>query len=244
MNGQNPSVDAFNRDIVSNEGYLYTTNARLSSRLANQRLTELALAAADFSGKKVIDIGCGDGTYTRELYDRGKPSRIVGVDPADEAIVLARKKDRGTSVEFEVHSADALPYPDASFDLAHVRGVLHHMDRPFEALGEALRVSRQVIVIEPNGRNPVVKLLERFSPYHRAHHEKSYPPASLEKWVTALGGEVVVRRYAGLVPFFCPDWFARLMKSMEPAVERTAGLRSIACAVFVFVATRVHTRKT
>ena len=55
---------SFSKDAVNNAGYIYTTNAKLSSYLANQRLTDIALEMVNFKTKKVLDFGCGDGTYT------------------------------------------------------------------------------------------------------------------------------------------------------------------------------------
>ena len=89
---RNPNIVSFNRDIEANAGYLYTTNARLSSRLANRRLTDAALAIINMSGKRVIDVGCGDGTYTMELFDLGHPKIMYGVDPASEAIKVAKER--------------------------------------------------------------------------------------------------------------------------------------------------------
>lgn len=232
------NVDAFSRDIAANRGYLYTTNARLSSYLANRRLTDAALAIADFRDKRVLDIGCGDGTYTLELFDRGQPISMYGVDPTHEAIRIAQQKIGIRRITFEVQNAGALPYESKSFDIVHLRGVLHHMDRPFDGLREALRVSHMLVVIEPNGHNPILKLLERFSSYHLRHDEKSYTPATLKRWVNQAGGKVRVRCYIGLVPFFCPDWLARVLKFIEPVVERLPLVNSLACAVYVFVAVR------
>jgi len=96
-------------------------------------------------------------------------------------------------------------------------------------------------------RNPSIPVkfayglvLERVSPYHVAHHEKSYSPAKLERWIQQVGGMVCARGYAGLVPFFCPDWFAKLMKRLEPAVERTPLLNALGCAVCVFLVRRIE----
>lgn len=58
----------FDIDATLNGGYIYTTQARLSSIVANHRLTQATLNSVNFTGKKVIDIGCGDGVYTFELY--------------------------------------------------------------------------------------------------------------------------------------------------------------------------------
>ena len=105
------------------------------------------------------------------------------------------------------------------FDVAQLRGVLHHLDRPVDALREAMRVAPVIVVLEPNGYNLGLKAIEKLSTYHRDHGEKSYAPANLERWVRELGGRVVSRDWVGLVPYFCPDWFARTMKVIEPVVE-------------------------
>ncbi len=230
--------EPFDADVAANSGYLYTTNAGLSSRLSNARLTEAALSMADFAGKRLIDIGCGDGTYTLELLERGRLASAVGIDPARAAIASATERAGNRPATFHVHRADALPFESNSFDIAQLRGVLHHMDHPVDALREALRVARQLIVIEPNGYNPVLKVLEKASPYHRAHRERSYAPALLDRWVSQLGGRITRRTFAGLVPFFCPDWAARGLKSLEPGVEQVPGMRALSCAVYVFSATR------
>lgn len=95
---------------------------------------------------------------------------------------------------FAVGSASGLPHSDGEFDLAYLRGVLHHMDRPIDALAEALRLAPLIVVVEPNGYNPGLKLLERVSRYHREHGEKSYAPRRLDRWVESVGGTVVARR--------------------------------------------------
>lgn len=232
------TFEQFNRDVAENTGYLYTTDARLSSWLANRRLTDATLAAVSFLDKRVIDIGCGDGTYTVELFDRGKPASIHGFDPAERAIEIARQRIIGREIAFGTHNAYDLPVATGSFDLAHLRGVLHHLDRPIDALREAFRVASWVVLIEPNGYNPMVKLLEKYSRYHRKHGEKSYQPRQLDQWIHEVGGTVVSRRWAGFVPFFCPDWFARTLKMVEPLVERLPLVRACSCAVYVQVAKR------
>ena len=116
--------------------------------------------------------------------------------------------------------------------------MLHHLDNPLEVLREALRVAPLVVVVEPNGYNLVLKVIEKLSPYHRAHGEKSYAPRRLRGWFEELGAKVLSSGYAGLVPFFCPDIVARFLKAIEPAFERTPVLNSLSCAVQVVVARR------
>lgn len=82
----NRSVSAFNQDALENQGYLYSTNAPLSSRIANKRLSDVLLKNADLQDKTIVDIGCGDGVYTTELFDEVPVRRLVGVDYAAQAI--------------------------------------------------------------------------------------------------------------------------------------------------------------
>ena len=235
-----PNVDPFSADIAANAGYLYTTNASLSSTLANGRMTEAALQVARFAGRKVIDIGCGDGTYTAELVERGRAALVHATDPSHQAVqtALSRTAEVDQAIHFTVASAYRLPYPDDTFDIAYLRGVLHHMDDPVRALGEALRVAHRVVIIEPNGYNPGLKLLERCSRYHIEHGEKSYAPRTLDRWIGELGGRVDERLWAGFVPMFSPDWCARAMRRVQPVLERAPGLRAVGCAVYVLSAVR------
>jgi ubiquinone/menaquinone biosynthesis C-methylase UbiE len=226
----------FNDDAVENQGYLYSTNASLSSTLANRRLTDVTLQSVQMQGKNVLDIGCGDGVYTLEIDTHGKPKSIIAGDVADKAIKVARNNSGGRNIHYMVNSAYELPLPAKSFDVAILRGVLHHLDHPTQAIKEALRVADVVWVIEPNGYNPGLKFLEKFSAYHIEHGEKSYAPHMLDQWVEQLGGKVTYRKWAGFVPMFCPDWMARLTKWLEPLVEHVPLVKNIGCAVYTFSA--------
>jgi len=232
------TVQPFERDVQQRGGYQYT-GERLSCRLANTRISEAVLAGASFAAKRVIDVGCGDGTYTREIAALGAPALIHGVDPAAQAIKLARTSVEGEpAISFDVASAYELPHGDDEFDIAVVRGVLHHVDKPRHVIAEALRVAPKVVVVEPNGLNPGLKLLERVSKYHLDHEERSYPPRRLDRWVQELGGRTVRRQWVGFVPMFAPDAYARAAKRIEPLLEALPGVRSVTCAQYIFTATR------
>lgn len=238
-NQPNKSVNVFNHDAFENQGYLYSTNAPLSSQMANKRLSDLTLENVDLHNKTVLDIGCGDGVYTIELFDRVQVKRMVGVDFASQAIEIAQTKSGSRSIEFEVQSANNLPFETKCFDIAIIRGVLHHLDDPVPALKEALRVASIVWVIEPNGYNPGLKLLEKFSQYHIDHQEKSYLPAFLDKEIEKMGGKVLHRKWAGFVPMFCPNWMAKIMKTLEIVVENVPIIKHLGCAVYTFSASDV-----
>lgn len=228
------NVNQFDRDVQKNTGYLYTATTKLSSRLANQRLSESVLDMVDLKGKKVIDLGCGDGTYTLEFV-RQKPKSLMGVDASKMAILSARKKAAGLKgVRFQAMDIYDVGSLKGGFDVAVVRGLLHHLYDARKAIMAISKVAKTIVVIEPNGYNPVLKGLEKFSKYHVEHEEKSFPPHLLRRWFEENGGTLTRTAYYGLVPFFCPDWMARILKVVEPFFEKMPLLKQVSCAVFVF----------
>lgn len=238
MSASRQGVDPFVDDVHAGGGYRYTTDAPLSSRLANARISDASLAAADWSGRRVIDVGCGDGTYSVELLERGGAASVHGVDPAEAAVEAAAARSPDPRLSFAAGSAYELPHADGEFELGYLRGVLHHVDEPVAALREALRVAERVVVVEPNGYNGGLKLLERVSRYHRDHGERSYPARCLDRWAHEMGARVISREFVGFVPMFSPEWYARPAKRIEPALERLPGVRQATCAQYVFTVAR------
>ena len=229
-------VSVFDHDALRHGGYLYTTNAPLSSQLATQRTTDIV--QLQLAGRSVLDIGCGDGFYTIRFFDRGSPQKITGIDASQEAVRVASINRQSRPIQFVVGDARRLPFPDNSFDLALIQSILHHSDSPLDIVREAFRVAPEILIHEPNGNNLGLKVIEKLSRYHREHQEKSYTSYQMRNWIRDAGGEVTYERFAGFVPMFCPDRIAQVMKAVEPVVERIPLLSFLACAVVVLVAKR------
>ena len=154
-------------------------------------------------------------------------------------IAVANKNKGNREVVFQVEDAHHLPFANDQFEVALVQSILHHDDNPKEVIREAFRVAPTILIHEPNGNNPGLKLIERLSPYHRLHDEKSYTSVQLKRWIRECGGEVIHERFAGFVPMFSPEWLASIMKTFEPLVENTPLVRTVGCAVIVIVARKV-----
>ncbi len=231
------NVQAFDRDAVEG-GYVYARQDRLSSVLANARMSRAIVAATSFAGRRVVDLGCGDGSYTVPLRTEAGASYVLGIDPAPAAIELARDRAAGVDgCEFVVGSIYDPP-PGQSFDIAVIRGVLHHLSEAERAVAAAVQMAERVVILEPNGTNPVLKLIEKLSPYHRAHEERSFLPATIDRWIRKAGARVVRREFINLVPMFCPERLAQTLKALESYVEHVPGVNAISCAQYVVTAER------
>lgn len=91
----------------------------------------------------IIEPGCGNARMARELLRRYPGCRITGleVDERQHAKNLASPQD---GISFLAAGAEAIPLPDASFDLALMLKSLHHVPLALmgQALGELARVLR------------------------------------------------------------------------------------------------------
>jgi SAM-dependent methyltransferase len=117
----------------------------------------------DVRDRDVLDIGCGEGGLARRLASAG--ARVVGVDPLPGALERARgHADGGPSARYVEGVAEALPFPDASFDVAIFFNSLHHvpveaMDAALEEAARVLRPGGLLYVQEPKAEGSAFELL-------------------------------------------------------------------------------------
>ncbi len=111
------------------------------ARLEVERVVTLSLEGANI--KNVLDVGVGSGLFAEAFGQHGL--EVAGVDVNPEMIVAA--KQYVPKGDFRASTAEALPYPDGSFDLVFLGLLLHESDEPLKVLQETRRVSRQRICI-------------------------------------------------------------------------------------------------
>jgi ubiquinone/menaquinone biosynthesis C-methylase UbiE len=108
-------------------------------------LIEEVVRAADLSGRRVLDVGCGTGRLAALLAER-HGAHAHGVDPSAEMLAVAERRQ---NVELVLGRAEELPFPDGHFERAVMFLVVQHVDRP-RAFAEVARV------LTPGGRFAVV----------------------------------------------------------------------------------------
>lgn len=104
----------------------------------------LAPAFADHAGvvagQSVLDVGCGPGALTGLLVDRLGAEAVAAFDPSSPFVAECAARHPG--VDVREGRAEAIPFPDATFDAALSQLVLHFVSEPEPAAAEMRRVVR------------------------------------------------------------------------------------------------------
>jgi ubiquinone/menaquinone biosynthesis C-methylase UbiE len=96
-------------------------------------------------GEAVLDVGCGLGNDLFDMVELvGPAGRLVGLDASEVMIAEARRRaeELKLPITFEVGEAQALPFPDGTFDVCRAGRLLEHLPDAGRALTEIVRVTR------------------------------------------------------------------------------------------------------
>ena len=110
---------------------------RLFTRIHSDALD---LAASLPPPTSVLDVGCGTGRLLRAAALRWPAARLLGVDPAEGMVEVARRLTPGAEIQRGL--AESLPLPDASVDLVLSTLSFHHWSDQVAGVREIARVLR------------------------------------------------------------------------------------------------------
>lgn len=128
----------------------------------------IALRKIATRAKKILDLGCGEGTRLHSIVGNSKSA--VGIDISGVAIDLAKKSY--PKLKFIKADLEKIPLKDNSFDLVYSAYVLEHLSNPVKVLLEAIRLTEEngyLILIAPNYGAP-----NRASPPFRGSRIKKF----------------------------------------------------------------------
>ena len=134
-----------------------------------------------FKGKKVLDIGSGEGFGSYFFYLGG--ARVTGVDLAPEVVKYSQEKYNFEGVEFQLADATCLPFENETFDFVVGMDLIEHVP-DVEALSREVRR-----VLKPSGAaymltpNCLVSLVRRGKIY--PFHVREFTTRSFRKLIDA-----------------------------------------------------------
>lgn len=120
--------------------------------LGERKNADVLKQFVDLQDKKVIDIGCGDLTFSKILVDQG--AEVLAIDPDPRQAAINRASAPIAHLRFEEAGAEHLPAEPESIDGVFFSYSLHHIDSSkypsiFEELSRVLKPEGFVFVIEP-----------------------------------------------------------------------------------------------
>jgi ubiquinone/menaquinone biosynthesis C-methylase UbiE len=98
-------------------------------------------------GDRVLDIGCGFGHLGRALMDASPDIQVEGLESV---------KRGGELIPVTAYSGHQIPFPDQTFDAVILADVLHHDEDQQRLLSEAVRISRNLVIIKDHIRGSVL----------------------------------------------------------------------------------------
>jgi len=162
-------------DHVFSENLRGPSVSKFYSIVRSSRDFYTKLLLKNCGGKRILEYGCGKGSYTFLLAKNG--AQVIGIDISPVAIKFARAKAReeniSESTKFIVMDAENLKFPNNYFDVVCGTGILHHLDldNSFKEISRVLKPLGKAFFIEPMGHNPAINFYRKRTPHLRTHDE-------------------------------------------------------------------------
>jgi len=189
---------------------------------------------------KILEIGCGDGEFTKRLVKL--TCRIIASDITPAVVKRGREYFGGKrkNLVFKLENAQKLSFKDNSFDIVCGISILHHINLS-KALKEVFRVLKpkgQIFFTEPNLLNPHV-FLGLNIPYFREKMEFSPDETALVRWrvekiLKKIGfNSIRVTNYDFLHPK-TPHTMLRLVEKIGKILEKMPLIKEISGSLIIW----------
>jgi SAM-dependent methyltransferase len=177
-------------------------------RFGQDRRLDLIRRYVTLENARVLDVGCGIGTYVEKF--RALNAHAFGVDVDAEKLADAHREKNLALLALSV--SEALPFPDNSFDAVLLHEVIEHVADDAQTIREAHRVCKRggrVVVFAPNrlypfethgayfgkryvfGNIPLIGWLPDFLRDKLAPHVRAYTARDLRALFAGLDGALI-----------------------------------------------------
>lgn len=154
----------------------------------------------DVRGKNILDLGCGEGYLSRELWGQG--ANVWGIDAAPAMINMAREADREHSEHYVVGDITVeLPYDKDRFDLIISNMVFMDIENVVEAIKQAIRVLKThgkliFSIVHPCFFHALGEWIDMDTPYPALRFKNRYTKQIVyRKRLPGLTSDVFVNHY-------------------------------------------------
>jgi len=163
-------------------GFLHILAALIPPRFGYMRRVLFDELGIDPHGLRTLDIGCGGGGLAEEFARLG--CDVSGIDPSLESLGAAwtHAKEQGLRIDYRQGRGEAIPFADASFDVAYSCDVLEHVADLPRVIAETARILKPggIFLYDTINRTwrsklVVIKLFQEWS-------GTSFMPPDLHDW--------------------------------------------------------------
>jgi len=147
-------------------------------------------------GERILDIGCGDGSYDWRITRSG--ATVTGVDTHETRMATARRCYSGARNEYVLADAEAIRFPEASFDKAVSLCVMEHLasdERVMMNVARSLKAGGRFVFSADSLSNAEITPAERERHRKRYAVNTFYTIENVREKLARTGFEVEAARY-------------------------------------------------
>jgi methionine biosynthesis protein MetW len=215
--------------------------AKNQTLLYNDRLVKALSVAQEVVSKKrerMLDVGCGDGSFTELLGKSIQIKKMYGIDIAPDAVRKA--KTRGIEAKLLDTDLHRFPFPSAHFDFIYCGNLVELVADADHLLMEINRVLKKdgvVIMTFPNIASWLsrIALLFGFLPY--------YSRISTQYDLGKMFVKTTKGQSTGFIRLFNISSFTELAKLYGLKVEKTYGVREQALPMPLQIIDKLFSRR-
>jgi 2-polyprenyl-3-methyl-5-hydroxy-6-metoxy-1,4-benzoquinol methylase len=211
---------------IFNESKKLSNRAKISDYYSNKieydpnktRINNILELMGDIKGKKILDLGCGNGKMGKKFKERG--ARVYGCEISEKITATARQ-NLDEAFVFDVEKDD-FNLLDKDYDFIVASEIIEHLFLPEEFLLNLKKIiskNCRVIITTPNflvWTNRIRMLFGQFAYTERGFIDEShihfFSYNSLRKLIKKTG--FIIEREENIIHPRIPVWFGRLMPNL------------------------------
>jgi SAM-dependent methyltransferase len=147
-------------------------------------------ARAGFTPRRVVEIGCGDGSLLVALAQAWPQATFDGFEISPPAIEIARERGMPRVGRLETYDGARVPAADRAYDLAVLSHVLEHVPDPAPLVREAARVADRVLIEVPLEDNRSAARPAKRAEAARIGHLHALNRGDVRRWLDGAGLKV------------------------------------------------------